>query len=179
MHHPHPRPRRWPLALLLFLLALLATGGPRPAGAVDRWQGLQSLPSVAIEITFSPNHPDVSADEVRPRIEEALRRAKPAPAVDSASADRLHVMISVRTYSSSDLRGYYLPLSQAYGIGPIRLSVERPAAISGLPTPVWATVWQTERLAKGPWRSSPYEVLELVDEVVNSFLADYRRALGQ
>ena len=176
---PRPCPRRWPPALLLFALALLATSGPRPAWAVDRWQGLQSLPSVAVEITFSPNHPEVSGDEVRPRIEEALRRATPAPAIDAGSADRLHVFISVRSYSSSDLRGYYLPLSQAYGIGPIRLSVERPAAISGLPTPVWATVWQTERLAKGPWRSSAYEVLELVDEVVNSFLADFRRARGQ
>lgn len=171
-----PRLGRSRITLLPLALLLLAAG---PAGAAERWQGLQSLPNVAVEITFSPNHPDVSADEVRPRIEEALRRAKPAPAVDAASADRLHVIISVRSYSSSDLRGYYLPLSQAYGIGPIRLTVERPAAISGLPTPVWATVWQTERLAKGPWRSSAYEVLELVDEVVNSFLADYRRALGQ
>ena len=57
--------------------------------------------------------------------------------------------------------------------------VERPAAISGLPGPVWATVWQTERQAKGPWRSSAGEILELADEVVGSFLADYRRAVGQ
>ena len=176
---PTLRPRRWALSLFLLGAVLLAPSGARPAWAVDRWQGLQSLPSVAVEITFSPNHPDLTADEVRPRIEDALVRAKPAPALDPAGADRLHVFISVRSYSSSDLRGYYLPLSQAYGIGPIRLSVERPAAISGLPTPVWATVWQTERLAKGPWRSSAYEVLELVDEVVNSFLADFRRARGQ
>ena len=73
----------------------------------------------------------------------------------------------------------HLPLSQDYGIGPIRLAVERPAAISGLPSPVWATVWQTERQAKGPWRSSASEILELADEVVGSFLADYRRAVGQ
>ena len=45
--------------------------------------------------------------------------------------------------------------------------------------PVWATVWQTERQAKGPWRSSASEILELADEVVGSFLADYRRAVGQ
>ncbi|HET8579093.1 MAG TPA: hypothetical protein VFO18_18505 [Methylomirabilota bacterium] len=167
---------RWILALLLLVSALAAS---RAAAAADRWQGLQSMPNVSVEITFSPNHPDVSADEVRPRILEAIKRATPAPIIDIGSADRLHVLIAVRSYSSSDLRGYYLPLSQAYGIGPIRLTVERPAAISGLPAPVWATVWQAERLAKGPWRSSAYEVLELVDEVVASFLADYRRALGQ
>lgn len=174
MNRPHLP--RWilPLAFLAFGPAVAA-----PAAAVERWQGLQSLPSVAVEITVSPNHPDVAVDEVRRRIEEGVKRANPAPVLDIGSADKLHVFIAVRQYSSSDLRGYYLPLSQAYGIGPIRLTIERPAAISGLPTPVWATVWRTERLAKGPWRSSAYEVLELVDEVLTSFLADYRRALGQ
>ncbi len=169
-------PSRWILALLVLAPAL---AGGAPAMAADRWQGLQSLNSVAVEITFSPNHPDVSVDEVRQRIMDGVKRANPTPALDIGSADKLHLLIAVRQYSSSDLRGYYLPLSQAYGIGPIRLTVDRPAAISGLPTPVWATVWQTERLAKGPWRSSAYEVLELVDEVIASFLADYRRALGQ
>ncbi len=169
-------PSRWILALLVLAPAL---AGGAPAMAADRWQGLQSLNSVAVEITFSPNHPDVSVDEVRQRIMDGVKRANPTPALDIGSADKLHLLIAVRQYSGSDLRGYYLPLSQAYGIGPIRLTVDRPAAISGLPTPVWATVWQTERLAKGPWRSSAYEVLELVDEVIASFLADYRRALGQ
>ncbi len=54
-----------------------------------------------------------------------------------------------------------------------------PAAIAGLQGPLWATVWQSERQAKGPMRRSADEILELVDEVVNAFLADYRRALGQ
>jgi hypothetical protein len=170
--------RRHAWFLTLLLLALGPAWGA-PATAADRWQGLQSLNSVAVEITFSPNHPDVSVDEVRQRIMEGVKRGNPVPVLDIGSADKLHLLIAVRHYSGSDLRGYYLPLSQAYGIGPIRLTVDRPAAISGLPTPVWATVWQTERLAKGPWRSSANEVLELVDEVIASFLADYRRALGQ
>ena len=167
----------WPLALPIALMLLLALDEPAPAA--ERWEALQSLPRVAVEITFSPNHPDLTAEEVRRRVEEALRRAHPAPAVDPASADRLRLTISVRSYSTSDLRGFYLPLSQAYGIGPVHLSLERPAAISGLPTPVWATVWQAERQSKGPWRTSASEVLELADEVVASFLGDYRRALGQ
>jgi len=82
----------------------------------------------------------------------------------------------VRSYSSSELRGFYLPLSQTYGIGPVRLAVERPAAIAGLPAPVPAIVWQAERLAKGPWRASAAEILALTDAVLASFLADYRRA---
>ena len=161
----------WPVAPIL-LWGLLAS-------AAERWEAIQALPRVAIEVTFSPNHPDLAPEDVRRRIEEALRRTQPAPAIDQASADRLHLTIGVRAYSSSDLRGFYLPLSQAYGIGPIRLAVERPAAISGLPSPVWATVWQTERQAKGPWRSSASEILELADEAIGSFLADYRRAVGQ
>ncbi len=149
------------------------------APAAERWEAIQSLPRVAIEVTVSPNHPDLTPEKVHRRVEEALRRTQPAPVIDQASADRLHLTIGVRAYSSSDLRGFYLPLSQAYGIGPIRLTVERPAVISGVPSPVWATVWQTERQAKGPWRSSASEILELADEVLISFLADYRRAIGQ
>jgi hypothetical protein len=116
---------------------------------------------------------------VRPRLEEALRRAPPAPAVDPASADRLRLTISVRSYSTSDLRGFYLPFSRAHGIGPVHLSLEGPAVIAGLGTPVSATVSQAERQARRPWRSSATEILDLADEVVASFLRDYRRALGQ
>ena len=168
-----PRVLAWATAAALLLAPL------SPVAAAERWEGLQSLPRVAIEITFSPNHPDLTPEELRRRIEEALRRAQPAPVLDQASADRLRLTVSIRSYSTSDLRGFYLPLSQEYGIGPVRLSAERPAAISGLSSPVWATVWQTERQAKGPWRTSATEILELCDEVAAAFLADYRRALGQ
>jgi hypothetical protein len=161
-------------AALVAVLGLVAG-----ATGAERWDGLRALARVAVEVTFSPNHPDLSTDELKKRVEEAVRRAQPAPAVDPASADRLHLTVAVRSYSSSDLRGYYLPLSQAYGIGPVRLAIERPAVFAGLPAPIPAQVWQTEREAKGPWRSSASEILELTDEVVASFLADYRRALGQ
>jgi hypothetical protein len=165
------------LRSLAAVMLLVGLGGPAVAG--ERWDALRSLPRVDLEITFSPNHPELTAEEVRRRLEDALRRMHPAPTVDSTSADRLRLTIAVRSYSSADLRGFYLPLSQAYGIGPVRLSLERPAAVSGLSSPVWAIVWQSERQAKGPWRSSATEILELADEVLASFLADYRRALGQ
>jgi hypothetical protein len=173
-----PMPRS---LLILPLLAAMALGlaAPRPAPAADRWAALQGLSRIAVDITFSPQHVDLAAEEVRPRVEEALRRAQPAPALDPASTDRLRLVVSVRSYSSSDLRGYYLPLSQAYGIGPVRLGVERAAAIPGITGLLPVTVWLTERQAKGPWRSSATEILELVDEVVAAFLADYRRAQGQ
>ncbi len=160
------------------LLLLIAVGVASTAGGAERWDALQNLPRVAVEITVSPSHPDLAVEELRRRVEEALQRGQPAPAIEPASADRLHVTVAVRSYSSSELRGYYLPLSQEYGIGPVRLSVERVAVIPGLRTPIAASVWQSERQAKGTWRNSAAEILELIDEVVASFLADYRRATG-
>lgn len=162
-----------PVLLGLSLLALTS-----PGVAAERWVGLSAMPRLAIDVAFSPIHPELAADEVRPRIEEALRRGQPGPTLDPSSADRLRLVISVRALSSSELRGYHLPLSQMYGIGPVRLAVERPAFVSGVTAPIPVVVWQTERMAKGPWRASGREILELVDEMIAAFLADYRRAQG-
>ena len=163
--------------LVVALLAFCAL--PSAALSAERWESLQALPRLALQVTVSPNHHDLSTEDIRRRLEEALHRVESAPSIDPASADRLHLVVAVRSYSSSELRGYYLPLSQAYGIGPVRLIVERPAQITGLAAPVPVLVWWTERQAKGPWKKSAAEIMELVDEVVTSFLADYRRALGQ
>jgi hypothetical protein len=162
-------------------LAVVFLGAANVHGAVggERWYGVQGLARVAVEATVSPTHPDLAVEDVRRRVEETLRRSQFAPAVEAGSAERLHLIVGVRAYSSSDLRGYYLPLSQAYGIGPVRLVVERPAHVIGMAAPVVAQVWQAERQAKGPWRTSAAEILELTDEVVAAFLADYRRALGK
>src|SRR5919204_6033925 len=111
-------PRRYPVPLgrprnCVTLILLIGLNAPASAG--ERWDALQSLPRIDLEITFSPNHPDLTAEEVRRRLEDALRRTHPAPAVDSTSPDRLHLTISVRSYTSADLRGFYLPFSQDYG----------------------------------------------------------------
>ena len=163
------------LAAMIGLAALPA----RVAVGAERWETLQALPRVAVEVTLSPNHPDLLVEDVRRRVEDALRRSSIAPAVEVGSAERLHLVVAVRAYSSSDLRGFYLPLSQAYGIGPVRLVLERPAQVAGLAAPVVVPVWQAERQAKGPWRTSAAQILELTDEVVAAFLDDYRRAVGR
>jgi len=134
---------------------------------------------VAVDVTVSPNHPDLGVEEVRRRVEDGVRRGQPAPVVETGSAERLHLTVGVRAYSSSELRGFYLPLSQAYGIGPVRLVLERPAQISGLGAPIPVQVWQADRQAKSPWRNSAAEILDLTDELVGAFLMDYRRALGK
>ena len=171
-------PAAGPLLAGLSVLLSLLSAAPI-ARALERWEALQGVQRVAVDVTVSPVHPDLVIEEVRRRVEEGLRRGQPAPIVETASAERLHLTVGVRAYSSSELRGFYLPLSQSYGIGPVRLVLERPAQVVGLGAPIAAQVWQAERQAKGVWRNSAAEILELTDEVVAAFLMDYRRALGR
>jgi hypothetical protein len=161
-----------PLALAL-ILCLSA-----PVDGAERWDGLHALSRVALVVTVSPVHADLTTDELRRRVADVLRQTQPAPAIDASSADRLHLTVAVRSYSSADLRGFYLPFSGLYGIGPVRLAVERPALLPGLAAPTLVQVWQAERQAKGRWQNSAAEILELASEVLASFLVDYRRALG-
>lgn len=163
----------------LALAAMIGLAAPSTAVSAERWEAIQALPRVAVEVTLSPNHPELLVEDVRRRVEDALRRSPIAPAVEAGSAERLHLVVAVRAYSSSELRGFYLPLSQAYGIGPVRLVLERPAHVTGLTGPVVVQVWQAERQAKGSWRTSAAQILELTDEVVAAFIADYRRAVGR
>ena len=79
----------------------------------------------------------------------------------------------VRPYSATTLRGFWLPFSGTYGIGPVRLSVERTAMVTGMSTPLVASVWHTERQAAGPWRESPAEIFKLLDDALSDFLDAY------
>lgn len=163
------------------LVALLSLGLalPRPGQAVDEAvRGLQGLRRVALVISFSPAHPGVPAEDLERRLEEMLSATQPAPLLDPRSPDRLRLTVSVSGISTSDLRGFYLPLSGKYGIGQVRLSVERLASINGVGAPVRAVVWEAERQARGPWRSSATEIMAIADDLAEAFLDDYRRALS-
>ena len=104
-----------------------------------------------------------------------MRAAGPALILDRASSSRLRLTVVVRPYSATALRGFWLPFSGTYGIGPVRLSVERTAVPVGVSTPVLASVWHTERQAAGPWRESPAEIVRLLDEALSEFLDAYHR----
>jgi hypothetical protein len=149
-----------------------------PAEAADEMvRGLQGLRRVAVEIAFSPAHPGVPVDDAQARVEEVLRGSLPgAPIVDGRSPERLRLMISVREVSSSELRGFYLPFSGSYGIGLVRLAMERMVTLPGVPVPVRAVVWQVERHARVAWRLSATEILDIAEDLAEAFVEDYRRA---
>jgi hypothetical protein len=167
------------LRVVVLALALSPVSLASPVAGSERWEALGALPRVALEVVVSPQHADLRDAAARARVTAALARTQPAPTLDPASPDRLRLTIAVRTLSSDDLRGYALPFSQQYGIGPVRLSLERQVTIDGLAAPVPAVVWQSERLATRPMARSASEILGLVDEMMAVFLSDYRRALGQ
>jgi hypothetical protein len=161
---------------------LLAAIDPVLAGAVaaaaEPWVALKSVRRVAVDVAFDPDHPRVAPGELERRLEEALRQAAPAPRVDQQSPDVLRLTVSVRQISANDLRGFYLPFSGAYGIGVVRLALERQVTVPGLPQSMPAVVWQAERVARAGWLQSGQEVIAHLDELAGIFLEDFRRAAG-
>jgi hypothetical protein len=159
---------------------LLGLGCPVEAWAqAQSERGLAGLRRVAVEVVLAPDHPGVVSDDLEQRMEEAIQTSAPDLRLDPRSPDVLRLVVSVRPYSANDLRGYYLPLSGSYGLGTVRLVVERLVTVPGQPGLLPAVVWQAERLARAPWARSGAEVRALAGEVIEAFLEDYRRALGR
>ena len=163
-----------PLALLLaLLLSVVAAGTARVDAA---WPGLRGIKRVAIEVVFAPDHPQLAPEVVEKRIEDALLANPAAPKPDPRSTDRLRLVVAVRQVTSSDLRGYYLPWSGYYGVGTVRLAVERQMVVPGSPpaAAIPAIVWQVDRQALGPWRRSRDEIMALIDDLVATLIEDMR-----
>jgi hypothetical protein len=161
--------RRGPSAVLAVALSasLAAALAAAPAAAQSR-AALQGLRRVAIEITMAPDHPLLDPAALEQRLEELVLASPGAPRLDPQSADRIRLTVSVRQYTGSDLRGFYLPFSGVYGIGGVRLSVERQASIAGLAAPIPVVVWQEERTARAAWHRSAAEIMGLVEELVGA-----------
>jgi len=173
-HAPRDRRRSRVKALVLSVALLLdapsvgrATAEPVPA--------LAGLTTIGVDVELHPSQESLSSRELASRIEGRLRAAAPGLTLDPASPSRLRLTVLVRPYSATALRGFWLPFSGTYGIGPVRLSVERTAAVAGVFTPLSASVWHVERQAAGPWRESPSEIFKLLDQALEDFLDAYRR----
>lgn len=141
--------------------------------------GLRGLGRVALEIAMSPDLEGLE-DEVRLRVEAALGERQPVLLLDEGSPNRLKLAVPVHPHSASALRGFWLPFSGHYAIGSVQLAVQRLVNLPGGTAPatgsVPAMVWQAERSIAGPWGTVGAQVLAAVDDLIATFIEDYRRA---
>jgi hypothetical protein len=162
---------------IALLIGLMLINDGR-SGAGESWQGLERLSQVTVETGLDTQIPGLSADELTRHVEAMLADAASRPLIDVASSNRLRLRVSVRPISATTLRGFYLPFSGTYGIGSVRLSVARAAAVAGVPRSIPAVVWEEERLVAAPWWQTQPAVMRAVNEIVSVFLASYQAAEG-
>jgi hypothetical protein len=155
-------------------LALLLTAVCVSPAAAEPARALGGLARVAVDVRLHPAQTGLSVEQLARRVSTRLGELTPALTVDPASSDRLDLDVAVRRHGASALRGFWLPFSGTYAIGPVRLRLERLVTMAGVPAAVPATVWHTERHAAGPWRSASDDVLKLVDETITEFAEAYR-----
>jgi hypothetical protein len=163
------------MAALAFSVALLLAVMSASPATAEPARGLAGLTTLGVDVDLDSSQDSLSSEQLARRIDARLRAAAPGLTLDPASPARLRLTVAVRPHSATTLRGFWLPFSGTYGIGPVRLSVERTAMVTGMSTPILASVWNAERQAAGPWRESPAEILRLLDETLSDFLAAYNR----
>lgn len=140
---------------VVVLSLLLIVAGP--AIADDR------RAHVAIEIEHQPQATTV--EDLRSRLVAALCGGDSAGTIRSSVGDRIRLTISVRPVSGTTLRGFWLPFSGVYGVGTVRLAVERMVTLPGVARAVPAVVWQAERAVAGPWRNADQDITRSLDEM--------------
>jgi hypothetical protein len=127
-----------------------------------------------LAVVVDLEHPVTGADgdDLGRRLAAFLAAQGPAVALDAASPDRLRLTVSVRPYSSTALRGFFLPFSGTYGIGPVRLSLERAVVLPGrTPGTVTAIVWQRERVVATRWSAAGGAIDVAVQELLEALQA--------
>ena len=130
------------MARALALLCALVAGLSCPAAA-EPSRALTGLVTVGIDVELAASQESVSAEQLTQRIRARLREGAPALTLDPAARDRLRLGVAVRPHGASALRGFWLPFSGTYGIGLVRLSLERVVTIAGVRDPVRASVWRS------------------------------------
>jgi hypothetical protein len=163
------------MAALALSVALLPSTPFVSRVTAEPAHALAGLATIGVDVALHPSQESLSSEELKHRIEARLRAGAPGLTLDPASSTRLRLTVLVRPYNATALRGFWLPFSGTYGIGPVRLSVERTATVASVSTPLLASVWQAERQAAGPWRESPAEIVKLLDQTLSDFLDAYRR----
>ena len=135
------------------------------------------LAALSLGVEIAHPLPTLTAADLSTHLASALRRAEPPLTIDHGLSDRLRVSVVVRPMSATALRGFWLPFSGTYGIGSVRLAVERRVTLPGTAQAFPAPVWQTERIVGIAWRETDREVIRLVDEMVAEFVEARRTAV--
>jgi hypothetical protein len=115
--------------------------------------------------------PGPATEDMSARLVAALCGGDAAATIRSGVADRLRLTVSVHPVSATTLRGFWLPFSGMYGIGTLRLGLERMVTVPGVPRPVPALVWHAERPVGGPWRTTERQIATLLDEMAAELVA--------
>jgi hypothetical protein len=148
---------------LLGVGAVLALATGAAGGAPDVLEGLTRL---AVAVRMEEAVDGVSDKALAARLLDVVPRLSPGLIVDDTSEDRLTLTVAVRPYSSSALRGFPLPFSGRYGIGTVRLALERRVRFAHDPgRTIAAVVWQSERRIATRWSLTGRAVSDAVGDL--------------
>jgi hypothetical protein len=138
------------------LLLLFTVAGPAIAD--------ERRSNVTIEVEHPP--PATTIEGLRSRLVAALCGTDPPGTIGSGGVGtRIRLTVSVRPVSATTLRGFWLPFSGIYGVGSLRLAVERMVTVPDVERAVPAVVWQTKRAVAGPWRKADQEIARSLDDM--------------
>ena len=157
------RDRRLPALLVGWIFALAVAVTPAVAGILD------DVARIAVSVEMEHPVEATAVDALERRLNAFLVDLAPALTLDAASPDHLRLTVAVRPYSSSALRGYYLPFSGTYAIGTVRISLERTVRLpGGVPQTVPAIVWQRERAVATRWAAAGAAIDGAVTELLET-----------
>jgi hypothetical protein len=126
--------------------------------------------AVVVDLAHPVNGAD--ADGLGRSLAAFVAARGPAVALDAASRDRLRLTVSVRPYSSTALRGFFLPFSGTYGIGPVRLSLERAVCLPGRTSDVFTAIaWQREQVVATRWSGAGVAISLAVQDLLEALQA--------
>ncbi len=152
-------------AILGAVMLVLTLAVPSSAGGV-----LDGVSRVAVSVDISQPIEGISGDELERHVVAFVAKPEHSLALDQSSADRLQLRITLRSYSSSELRGFPLPFSGSYAIGTVRLTLHRAAEIvGGPPRVVSASVWERERQIATRDSAARGAVHRAVEELLDEF----------
>jgi len=151
--------------------------GAAPAEERASLAQLRQLRQVSLGVEVASPLPTTTVESLTAHLVTALREREPSLTTRDGLPDRIRVVVSVRPMSATTLRGFWLPFSGTYGVGAVRLAVERLVSLPGASRPFPALVWHTERLVGGPWHMTDREIGTLVDEMISEMVEARRQPL--